>query len=206
MFLEKGVSGFEITGGYMKNDDASGIDVHMGYSLKGLLDIGASYSRITIDDDIIDDLSAIVISPSVTMHVLKQTNFVPVSIMLDAAYNKTMYYSDWLDDYNIDMKGTGYTYGVSVYNRISVTQSLDIVSSMGVGYNYADIETESTYGYSESKDDTDTLYTVSISLIADTLNHDKLIITPSFTADEDNTTFHLSVGYVAPLKQLHSGT
>lgn len=175
MFLEKGMSGFGISGGLFTQDDYYGADLSVGYSINGVIDVGISGGRARFNgsgrasNDVwgwttgtraslheskyqqavaLDAYAAVgsntpivyptwvsgkfsgrTISPSTTVHLLKQSRWAPVSLAVSGAYEATTYYGDAVADERIESRG--FSFGAAVYRSFTITERLSATTEIG---------------------------------------------------------------------------
>jgi hypothetical protein len=202
-YLEKGQSGFGISGGFASNEDASSFGATAGYSVKGMFDFGLSFARVSFEDELADaegnpsELSATAISPHVTFHAIKQEpDKFPLSIALGVSYEHDSYSSDALDDFDLTLSANSWLFGGSVYSNIKMTPNFQLQPRGGVTYISTKSKLEDDAGNSISDTESTTLFGFGLSLIFKTSENNRFIVSPGVGISDDNTTFSVGAGFV----------
>lgn len=197
-YLEKGQNGLGISGGFSTNEDITGFSGGVGYSFSGVFDLGVSISRFGFDQKLLgEDLKATVISPFVTFLPIKQDDSTPVSIGINASYQKQFYSNDALSSNDADVTGNFFTIGASIFTDIEASDGMKIQPTAGFNYITGEtkIETSTT---SQTESDNSTVFNLGLSLIFDSSPSNSFVVTPSLGFQEDVTTFGLSLSFVLP--------
>ncbi len=90
-YLNKGMNGVEVIGGYINNDFSSGYGIQIGISLNGVVDIGFAATSFNIDSeyDFIDFKAKSYVT-FVMFHFVKQNKYkIPLTSSLIVGYNST---------------------------------------------------------------------------------------------------------------------
>jgi hypothetical protein len=199
MFLDKGTSGFGFGAGYQTNEDVSGYSLTAGGSAKGTLDLGMSIGRLSFDQhQYMDDLKATAISPFLRVHAIKQSESIPFSFSFGASYEWDSYSSDMLEKTEVEMKGSAYSFGGSLYSTIPMSFSVELVPTVGITYTEAKVEFEDSFGESISADGDVTTYSFGLNLSLRLPENRKFILGPGAAVNDENTTFTFSIGFVFP--------
>jgi len=196
--LDKGQSGFGITGSFSTNDDISGFTGGVGYSFSGVFDLGISVGRFGFDQQFFgEDLNATTISPYASYFVVKQDEQTPVSFAVNGSYERQMYSNDVLSDFDIDMTGSFFSIGASLYRMIEASETMNIQPAIGFSYITGEIKIEdSTESITES--DNTTFFALGLSLIFRTSPTNTFVVTPTLGFGDDVTTFGLTLGLALP--------
>lgn len=198
VFLEKGQSGFGISGGLTTNEDVSGFSGSVGYSFFGVFDLGINIGRYSFDELFLgDDLNATTITPFASILVIKQDEKIPVSFALNGSYQRQIFSNSVLSDNNIDMTGNFFTVGASLFSMFNVSEAMKIQPGIGFDYITGELKLEdSTDSFTES--DNSTFFSLGLSLIFQTSPSTTFVVTPSLGFGEEVTTFGISLGLIFP--------
>ena len=90
VFLKQGASGMGLSGDIGLSESGAGFGIDTGYSIAGLVDFGLGFGRYHYDDEVSEglDLVGTAFGPSMGSIVLKQSEYVPLSIRLGAGYGR----------------------------------------------------------------------------------------------------------------------
>ena len=198
-YFEKGTSGFDISAGFLSNDDMSGFLFFGGYSIESLIDLGLTVGRLSANlENTTDDLYATAIAPHIGIHVLKQTQDIPVSFFLSGTYESDSFSGDVLDDLGWEMTGSGYGFGALLYGVVSSNQNVAIVPSTGVSYTKAKVKLEDIFGNSITEEEDDVSFSIGLGF-GFTLHSDQILyLDPNVSFNNQNTTFGISIGMSLP--------
>ncbi|MBA7579611.1 hypothetical protein ES708_21482 [subsurface metagenome] len=134
IYLEKGSNGF---GGEVRvilsEDGFEATKVAAGYSIAGILDIGAglTYTPGELEGYSSSDIR---IAFDYRVNVLKQSVGVPLSLQIVGSYGFNDVTSAYLDDNNATRRGTGYTIGLNVARNFRVARFLLLHINLLVDY------------------------------------------------------------------------
>jgi hypothetical protein len=196
-FLQMGESGVGINGGFELLDDGSAFGVGIGYSVIGVLDMGVEVAKGNIDDkELGTDISFTGLSPSLGVHVLKQSEEIPFSFYVEGGYLKGTYSADFLDELDWDMTASGWGIGGSVFGRIALSSEAELIPSIGVTHTSTEVEIKDRLGDSISNDDASTSFDVGVSFAFKLPPQTILFISPGLNFGEESTTFGVDVGFV----------
>jgi len=141
-FLEDGIGGpgFEFSMGLV-DYKLSTFGVNAAYSIGGIMDIGFYANRETgtlYDFDRTDINAGFLYN----LIVVKQTKHIPFNLQLEGSYGYTNVSSEYLDFFDIQRVGQGFTLGVSLYNEILLFSKFGIlIGGKGSYKNYIFTET-----------------------------------------------------------------
>jgi hypothetical protein len=117
-YLPVGVNGF---GGELKvaldPDGLLGMEIFSGYSIAGILDVGAS---VDVGLGRLGGYDATDLRTAFEMRIslVKQTEGVPLSLQLVGSYGLNNVLSEYLDNDNATKRGTGYALGLNLSSNI----------------------------------------------------------------------------------------
>jgi len=204
-FLEKGVSGFGMAGGFSRAEDATGFSVGLGYSFKGRIDVAFSLERATTNDDAIPgDLNAIGVGPSLTIHIIKAEKPKDVSIALLAGYEQG-FFSGYIIDQNLggidDIHSNVFAFGLGFYRSEAISKEVNLIPRLILGYSFLKTTADFTSGGSESHSEKVVFGGFDLNFAINSLSRSRLLITPGVSlsdigTDDPGFTFSLSLGYV----------
>ncbi|MBD3196426.1 MAG: hypothetical protein GF317_15310 [Candidatus Lokiarchaeota archaeon] len=195
-YIEKGQNGFGISGGFSSNKDAKGFGGNIGYSISGILDLGFSYSRSTTNDE--PKIYSDDISPSINIHILKQSINVPISFSMGAKYIKSYYSGDFLDDYDLELNSSGFVIGGEIAGKIPIDKDFAVMPSFGISYYSYSAEIKDQYGNSAEDDDSVTDFIFELPLIFYVGSKNLFCISPGLSMDEDYNTFFVNLSFIVP--------
>lgn len=196
-YLERGQSGFGIGGRFSTNEDVTGIGGSVGYSVNGIFDFGIGVESFSFDQKLLgSDLSATVISPSITFYALKQNDEIPLSFAIGAGYDWQTYSNDVLDDFNIDMTGGFFSVGGSLFGYFKASESFRIQPSVGFTYVTGEVKLEDSNGNEETDKDDTTVFGLGIGLAFNTSPKNIFVISPRVGISEGTTSFGIGLSFI----------
>lgn len=200
-YLDRGQSGFGIGAGFSTNEDVTGIGGSVGYSVSGIFDFGISVDRFSFDQKLFgEDLSATVISPSVTFYALKQNEDLPISFAIGAGYDWQTYANDVLDDNNVDMTGGFFSVGGSLFGYFQASNSFRIQPSVGFSYVTGELKVEDNNGNEETEKDDTTVFGLGLGLAFNTSPSNVFVISPRVSISEGTTSFGVGLTFILGTK------
>jgi hypothetical protein len=132
LYLQNQQSGIGVAAGLSHNDDALGLSLGGGYSYKAFIDAGLFVNRYGYSTDEAN-VSSIGVQPYVNVHLLRQSDTVPVA--LAAVGNFQKYFYSATDDRDID--GYSFFLGGSAYRRFGLSETVSVSPQATLGYNFA---------------------------------------------------------------------
>lgn len=142
-YLEKGTNGF---GGEARliwtAEGFQGVGIGSGYSIAGILDIGASLVY-TLGELGGFDASDLRVAFDYRVNVLKQAPGVPLSLQIIGSYGLNDAASEYLDNDNAVRRGTGYSIGLNLIRDLRIIDFLALRLNLLVDYESI---TYSTFG------------------------------------------------------------
>lgn len=198
-YLERGMGGFGVSTGFSSNDDATAFKFSGGYSIDGIFDIGLTVGRVSFDDfGTITDLKATGIVPQVSMHLLKRTPEMPISIVIGGGYEKDLFSSDALDEFDLDMTGWAVSGGGAVFATINASPTMILMPTVGFSYTHAEVKIEDNVGNSIVDDDNSTSFSFGLSFVFNLQSNNVIYLDPNVSVGDNNTTIGFSIGFVSP--------
>jgi len=134
VYLAKGQNGFGAEARVIWNDEGFGAtDVTAGYSIAGILDIGAGFTYTPTDfgGSSATDLR---FAFDYRVNVLKQSPRVPISVQIMGSYGLNDVTGEYLETNNARRRGTGYTIGLDVSRDIRLVRFLHLHLNALVDY------------------------------------------------------------------------
>ena len=196
-YLERGQSGFGIGAGFSTNEDVTGIGGRVGYSVNGIFDFGIIVESFSFDQKLLGaDLSATVISPSITFYAIKQNDEIPLSFAIGAGYDWQTYSNDVLDDFNIDMTGGFFSVGGSLFGYFNASESFRIQPSIGFTYVTGEVKLEDSNGNEETEKDDTTVFSLGLGLAFNTSPNNIFVISPRVGISEGTTSFAVGLSFI----------
>ena len=194
-YLESGQKGLGLYGGFSTNKDENAFGVGVGYSFNGIVDIGFSYSKSTSDSK--PEISVKNISPSISLHLFKQNETLPISLSIGANYVKGFYSFNNSDYSKLEMSSSGFIIGGKIFRKIQVGPNFSIMPSFGFFYYSLTIEFD--YQGEDTRDVDGSMKNINLGLpfIFD-MNNDKFIISPSVSINDDYNAFVIDVSFIFP--------
>jgi len=122
-YLEKGVNGL---GAQVRTvltaDGFAGLGIASGYSIAGILDIGADLGFTLSEVDGYDSTD-VRVAVYYNVSVVKQSVRAPISIQIVGSYGFINVVSEYLEDNNWTLFGTGFTIGLNLVRDFKITPS-----------------------------------------------------------------------------------
>jgi len=200
-YLDRGQSGFDIGASFLTNKDATGIGGSVGYSVSGIFDFEIGVARYSFDQKLFgEDLSAMVISPSVTYYALKQNEDLPISFAIGAGYDWQTYSNKVLDDNNVDMTGGFFSVGGALFGYFQTSSSFRIQPSVGFSYFTGEQKVKDNNGNEETEKDDTTVFSLGLGLVFNTSLTNVFVISPRVGISEGTTSFGVALTFILGTK------
>jgi hypothetical protein len=199
LYLPNGASGIGVTGGVSANEDAFAVSVGGGYSWKTFIDAGAFLHRYTYGNTGSFDVSAIGFQPYATLHALRQSDTVPVSLAGMANYQR-LFFSVATNPEGVTISGWSLFVGGSVYRRFALRDPWSLTPQVTVGYE----STQTSGGtgiVSRSPTAGTLLFQMAGNLAYQTQSGRVWLANPFLTFDDRHATFGINVGATFPLRR-----
>jgi len=190
-------SSFGVSGGFSSDDDATSLDLGIGFSILGRGDLGLDYSKINFKEKLLgEELSTSAFTFSASLFPLKQSLKIPVSLAITGALGFATYTSDALDYLGWDMTATLAGFGLNLYHRINISNSFALMPSLGFSYTHTKLTIEDSYGNSVEDTDSQTGLGAGLDFIFPLSQSGLLTLCPSLFFSEESTSFGISLGFV----------
>jgi hypothetical protein len=202
LYLPNGTSGIGVSGGVSLNEDITALSVLAGYSYKSFIDGGVGVHRYGYAHGMTGsfNVSAVGLQPYVTVHALRQTDTIPVSLAGTASYQRLFYGGD-----APDISGWSMFLGGSAYRHFGLPGAWSVTPEVTVGLDYL----HTTHGIgivTSSPNDS----TVSVQLAGNFAYQDHggriWLANPFLAFDSRHATFGLNVGAAFPLRATRAAT
>jgi len=132
LYLPNQTSGIGVVAGLDYNQDALGVALGAGYSYKAFIDGGIVVHRYAYTTDG-PNLSAIGAQPYVNVHLLRQTDTIPVSLAAMGSFQQYFYS---IDVDNRDVSGYSFFLGGAGYRRFGLSETVSVSPQATLGYEF----------------------------------------------------------------------
>jgi hypothetical protein len=197
LYLPNGASGVGVAGGVATNEDALALTVTGGYSYKTFLDAGVSVNRYAYDNTGSLSVSAFGVQPYLTVHALRQSDTVPVSLGGTANYEHLFF---TVKDNLADISGWSMFVGGFVYRHFDLRSSWSVTPEVTVGY-----ESRHTTGgtgiVSRSPDAGSLIFQLAGNVGYQDHGGRIWLANPFVALDDRHATIGLNIGATFPLRQ-----
>lgn len=155
IWLKEGVSGLGVTAFVSGNDTQTAFGLNLGYSYRGVLDLGLTSAAYIFPDDIglPEDLVGFGFGPRVEWHPLKQSGVVPISVGVGGFATAFGYASDEYDDADAELRGWNAGFDASIYRFFKLAPNLGITPAASVGFTHFSNTFEERFDETTATDD-----------------------------------------------------
>jgi hypothetical protein len=197
LYLPNGASGVGVSGGVATNEDALALSVGGGYSYKTFIDGGVFLNRYSYDNTGSYGVTALGVQPYATVHALRQSDTVPVSLAGTANYQR-LFYS--VNDPLVDISGWSLFLGGYAYRHFDLRGAWSVTPQVTVGYQ-SDHVSGGTGIVARSPDAGTLIFQLAGNF--GYLDHGGRIwlANPFMALDDRHATFGLNIGATFPLRQ-----
>ncbi|HUI28867.1 MAG TPA: hypothetical protein VLX91_01530 [Candidatus Acidoferrales bacterium] len=193
-FLNKGESGFGVDAAYTSNKDASGFGGSMVYSIKGIIDIEASFSQVSLNQQPYK-VSGFAVSPHITAYMKTHSSANRLFGSISMAYETDWYSSDGSGFYPMPVSGSNYSFGFSVSADLYSRAAVYCQPSLGVVYFFGKSETAG-YFSRETIGTQGIVFSGGISVVFKTSRMNSFAIGPAVAVYKALTSFSISAAFV----------
>jgi hypothetical protein len=194
LYLPNDTSGIGVAAAASANDDATIFSLGAGYSWKAFLDGGAFVHRYGFSIDA-PKVSAIGVQPYVNVHLLRQSDSIPVSLAATGNFQKYFYSTS---DDTRDMDGYSFFLGGSAYRHFGLSQLVSVTPQATLGYNFT--HTRGAGGLFKLGHDDGTLLLQLAANLAYQANGGPIWgLNPYMTVDSNYVTFGAILGATFPI-------
>jgi hypothetical protein len=198
-FLKKGKTGFGIEADYALSDCTSGFAAGFGISIRGIFDVQFGVGTLSFpEEDFGNDFKALVLSPGITIHVLKQSEKIPISLSVTASYSHSKFSGDMLKDYNLEMTGSDIDAGLGVYRQFRMGSKAAIMPTIDAFYSHTKATVSNNQGQSEDDSDEFVSFIFSLPFVLNLPKEYVLFLTPQIGYGNETTAFGIAIGTVLP--------
>jgi hypothetical protein len=199
LYLPNGASGIGVEGGVSANADAVDLSVGGGYSYKTFIDAGALLHRYSYDNTGSFSVSAIGVQPYATLHALRQSDTVPVSLAGTVNYQH-YFFSVGDNPDNLSISGWSMFLGGYVYRRFALRGAWSVTPQVTAGYETLQT-TNGTRIVSRSPSDGTLIFQMAGNISYQDQTGRVWLANPFLTFDDRHATFGLSIGATFPLRR-----
>jgi hypothetical protein len=198
IFIDSGSSGMSLAGGINLNDSGAGFGIDAGYSLAGLVDFGFRYWRWRPDDETSDGLDVVSTAfvPSLSFLMLKQSEYIPLSIELGVGYGRAKLSGADIDRLDLEVTAGTWILGLDLHSSMELKDGNILLPHFGVSHTKTQVTIKDKYGDLEKDEDSDTSFDVGAKFAFKLEDGGFVYLDPSVSMGEDETTFSLRVGMV----------
>jgi hypothetical protein len=192
LYLPNATSGIGVAAGASTNDDATALSVGVGYSHKSFIDGGVFVHRYGYDAA---EMSAIGIQPYANVHLLRQSETIPLSLAAIGSFQKLFF---TVADDAQPANGWSFFVGGSAYRHFDLSNTMSVTPQATLGFNFA--HTTGTRGLIKRSADDSTL---ALQLNGNLGYRDGggriWALNPYMAIDADYVTFGALLGATFPL-------
>ena len=143
-YLKEGHSGFEFGTGYAHQDEGYGYGGYIGVSIKGAVDFGFSYMKMSFDvDETTENIDADALSPSIILHLIKQDKSdLGINFSTAISYERMKY----KQTYNDLANASAFSIGFYLFQNNKTSKNLIVQPCVGIIPFASFYETESGVG------------------------------------------------------------
>jgi hypothetical protein len=198
VFLDSGSSGMSLAGGINLSDSGAGFGIDAGYSLAGLVDFGFGFGRYNYDDEASGglDLVGTGFVPSMSFLMLKQSEYIPLSIKLGVGYGRSRVSGAEIERLELDWTGSSWILGLDLHSSMELTDGNILIPHFGVSHTNTQATIKDKYGDSVKNEGSDTSFDVGATFAFKLEDGGFVYLDPSVSMGEDETTFSFGVGMV----------
>ena len=198
LFLQKGTSGYGGDLGLSTDGGFLSLAADAGYSYEGWLDGSVSISHTSLDRDKTSgyELDAWSIAPRVSVHPLKQSSTMPISVAVAGQFGVFSIGGPVLDERGMTWTGWTAGGGTTIYRFFKLGASYGVIPGLEFTYNHTESTLESSSGATHGSDD---LFSVGVGGHGAWLHDSDYIftLTPAVFIDHrGSVSFSLSVGAI----------
>jgi hypothetical protein len=195
LYLPNQTSGIGVIAGVDYNQDAFGVGLGAGYSWKAFIDGGIVVHRYGYSTSEAN-LSSIGVQPYVNVHLLRQSDSVPVSLAAVGNYQQYFYS---VDADNRDLSGYSFLLGGAAYRRFGLSDTVSITPQATLGYEFR--HTRGGQGLlMVSRDDGGLLFQGAANFGFQSAGGGTIwALSPFMTVDTNYVTFGLGFGATFPM-------
>ena len=192
VYVEEGI---DIGAGLSSFDGGTSIGIGAGYVYEGTFEGGLVLVRSSTEDT---DINSVGFAPFIGFYPVRQSEDLPVSARLGVRYAFYSYSGDVVDDLEdlgVEISGSSYSLGGSVFHALEATPKLDVVPLLRVSYTGTNFRTERE-GESENESNSYVSFSLGVGFAFTVSPTDLFRIYPSIVRSEGENSFGIEVGYV----------
>jgi hypothetical protein len=199
LYLPNGASGVGVEGGVSANEDALALTVNAGYSYKTFIDGGVNLNRYSYDNTGSLTVSSFGVQPYATLHALRQSDTVPVSLAAMANYQKLFFTVKDSPD-GATITGWSLFVGASAYRRFPLRGAWSVTPQFTAGFE--NLHTTGGVGIvTRSPDAGSAVFQLAGNLSYLDHGGHVWLANPFLAFDDRHATFGLNVGATFPVNR-----
>jgi len=199
-YLARGVSGFEVDGGFAASSEWSGLFGRAGYSVSGVFDLGLGVAYLTHDRKVAgEDVHSTTFIPHFRWFVVKQQpGGLPLSLSIGAEYQHDSYSSDGLDALDQKMESDFFSLRLTAYHVTSDRRSLRVQPYASLAYHTGELKVSHRLRDTESEDSSELRAQAGVSLFFKRSGRSAFRLSPALTVTSDDLTLLVNLGMILP--------
>ena len=196
-FTTGDASSLGIGAGLSLGDNTTAMNFTLGTSLAGMVDgfVGMSLGNVD-EDEFGEDIGSTEFGAGLTVRPTQPTPEVPLIVELSVGASHASLHSDTFDDFEIDLTGTGWTFGLAVGARLVAGPNMMIVPMFTVLRFDGTAKAEDRFGDSIEEDFDNTAISLATSLVFGSGGPQSFVLSPALSRDDDGIAFRLSAEVV----------
>ena len=208
-YLDVEANGIDIEAGYLTNQDEIGFTLNLGYSSRGMSDIGITLTRTSGDIDIDtlskspaianlfdEDIVSFRVSPSISGYLLKQGEASPLSLGVGFAYVEEYFSGGTIDDSGLNVLTQGVEFSLYLDRKQPVIVDMHLFPRAFLKYHI--FKATAGTGSGELYDnDSQLFWGFSLSSDLHLSELSTLLIIPTVIFDEERSIrYQVNLGYL----------
>ena len=192
VYVEEGI---DVGAGLSSYDGGTSIGIGAGYVYNGTFEGGLTIGRSRTKEA---DFNSVSFAPFIGFYPIRQSEDLPVSARLGARYAFHSYSGDAVDDledFGIEVSGSSYSLGGSVFHTLEATPKLDVVPLIRLSYTGTRFRAERD-GESETNSDSYVSFGLGAGFAFTVSPTGLFKIYPSISRSEGENSLGIEVGYV----------
>lgn len=198
-FFNSGVSGFDLSAGYVTNNDVSGIQGLVGFTLKSRVNFSIGIARLkSFIDNINEEIYTTAIAPGVSINIFKQNNKIPISWNVSGRFEYDNYEAEFLDEAGWESTTTGIILSTYIYRTITLRNRICFIPKIGFGFSKAETVIKDSYNNEDSETDEFFNFGFGFGIGFPIGTRQYFYLDPMISVTEQNTTIGIGIGFTIP--------
>ena len=173
-------------------DNTTALNFTLGASLAGAVDGSVGVSLGNVDEDEFgEDIGSTEFGAGLTVRPTQPTPEFPLLVELSVGASHASLNSDTFDDLQIDLTGTGWSFGLAVGAQLVAGPNMMIVPMFSVSRFDGTAKAEG-FGESIEEDFDNTVISLTTSLVFGSGGPQSFVLSPAMARDDDGIAFGLS--------------